>query len=434
MRTNLIIAAAVAGSLLIAGTAFAKTASCPCSPCKCGVCTCGGGGGGGGNKSHTGGGDKGKTGGGDKGKSGEGGKTVSKGHDGGGHHEGRGHHDGHGHGGGSVGVGISVDLSGIGRRSAEPDPFAAGGGPQPVAHTEEKPVAKTKTRGPELPRTTGFEDVKLTGQEAKAQPTPGGPINVADNEPDRPPSPPAENVDNNKPAVSSSDQPSTALQDLSKAHDAYMDALIKFLNNDPDWKQSQKVEKDAKDSHNPEYKAQLEKKAAKLGDKARDKFKNSKEGKELLENWMKAYADAEKPGANIPNDLVPNDKYSQAKHEMVKAQDGVNSEREHYNNLKNWALDDNPGVKNLQGQIDELKKKVHYSDADAKADNEKVKQLQAELDNTKKQVAKDWASTQSATDQMKKVQQAEKDLDKAKDALKPYDQLDKLQPKAASNP
>ncbi|MGE5208303.1 MAG: hypothetical protein ACM3KL_03115, partial [Alphaproteobacteria bacterium] len=48
-----------------------------------------------------------------------------------------------GHGGHSshteFGVGMDVDLSGIGQRRPEPDPFAIGGGGPPVAHTQEKP-------------------------------------------------------------------------------------------------------------------------------------------------------------------------------------------------------------------------------------------------------------------------------------------------------
>src|SRR6266513_1137974 len=87
-------------------SAPAKTAGCPCSPCKCSPCTCGGG------------------------KSGK--------------HHGKEH--GHDHGS-SFGVGGTVDLGGIGHRSREADPFAAGGGDKPAAHTEAK--QKTKRKEPE---------------------------------------------------------------------------------------------------------------------------------------------------------------------------------------------------------------------------------------------------------------------------------------------
>src|SRR5438270_1901665 len=129
MNLRLFLIAALA-SLALAGSSFAKTAGCPCSPCKCAPCTCGGGGS----------------------KSGGGGKHHDKEH--GGHHD---------HGGG-VSVGGTLDLSGVGHRSAEPDPFAAGGGEKPVAHTEEKRVTKHKEHEP---TTTSFDDIKLTGVEGK---------------------------------------------------------------------------------------------------------------------------------------------------------------------------------------------------------------------------------------------------------------------------
>src|SRR5256885_8167454 len=100
----LIVSGAIAAAFCVSvPSAPAKTAGCPCSPCKCSPCTCGGGG-----------------------KSSSGGK----------------HHD---HGGGaSVGVGVDVDLSGVGHRTREADPFAAGGGDKPIAHTEEKHTTKHK--------------------------------------------------------------------------------------------------------------------------------------------------------------------------------------------------------------------------------------------------------------------------------------------------
>src|SRR5437879_3097794 len=106
MKTPIrIFAVIVSGLLISVGSAVAKTASCPCSPCKCSPCTCGGSKGpskGGGGKHH----DK------------------EHGHD---------HHDGS-----SVGVGVNVDLGGVGHRTREGDHFASGGGEKPVAHTEEK--------------------------------------------------------------------------------------------------------------------------------------------------------------------------------------------------------------------------------------------------------------------------------------------------------
>lgn len=103
--------------------------ACPCSPCTCSPCHCGGGGG-------------------------KGGKHHGKDD----HHH---HHDG------GVGVGVGVDLGGVGHRSREADPFATGGGSEPVAHTQEKHKTKTKER--EVTTSNPFTGIKLTGKEAKAE-------------------------------------------------------------------------------------------------------------------------------------------------------------------------------------------------------------------------------------------------------------------------
>jgi hypothetical protein len=139
--------AITAGLCLSIANALAKTASCPCSPCKCSPCTCGGGGKSGGGKHH--------------------GKEHRRDH------------------GSSVGVGVDVDLSGVGHRNAEPDPFAVGGGEKPAAHTEEKRTTKHKEKEP---TSSSFDEIKLTGNEAKevdenpSQPPSGGSTTVSDNE------------------------------------------------------------------------------------------------------------------------------------------------------------------------------------------------------------------------------------------------------------
>ena len=71
-----------------------------------------------------------------------------------------------------VGVGIDVDLGGIGQRRAEPDPFAVPAERQPVmARTEEKP--KTPKKKPkEVAKTDPFAGVQLTGEQAKEQSNP----------------------------------------------------------------------------------------------------------------------------------------------------------------------------------------------------------------------------------------------------------------------
>jgi hypothetical protein len=124
MRSLIVIAASVL--IFSGGQMFAKTASCPCSPCKCSPCTCGGSGS-------------------------KGGK----------------HHDGHhGHDGG-VGVGVNVDLGGVGQRKTEADPFAASG--ETTSHTTpDKPKKREKSAGKSDP----FANVELTGARAKAAANP----------------------------------------------------------------------------------------------------------------------------------------------------------------------------------------------------------------------------------------------------------------------
>ncbi len=149
MKTRVIVLSCVITAALCFSTASAlgKTASCPCSPCKCSPCTCGGGGKGGGGKHH-------------------------------------GKEHGHDHGS-SFGAGGTVDLSGVGHRNAEPDPFATGGGEKPVAHTEEKRTTKHKEKEP---TSSNFDEIRLTGNEAKevdenpSQPPSGGSTTISDNE------------------------------------------------------------------------------------------------------------------------------------------------------------------------------------------------------------------------------------------------------------
>jgi hypothetical protein len=74
----------------------------------------------------------------------------------------RGHEGGRdrGHGG----VGVNVDLGGIGQRRSEADPFAVSGGSS-VSQSQEKP--KTKAKQADVTTSNAFTDVKLTGSQAK---------------------------------------------------------------------------------------------------------------------------------------------------------------------------------------------------------------------------------------------------------------------------
>jgi hypothetical protein len=83
------------------------------------------------------------------------------------HQAGKKGYHGSGHGGGvEVGISATIDLSGIGQRRAEPDPFAVPAAPQPVAaHKEEKPLIARKPR--EIAKTDPFAALQLTGPKAK---------------------------------------------------------------------------------------------------------------------------------------------------------------------------------------------------------------------------------------------------------------------------
>ena len=94
--------------------------------------------------------------------------TQSKSHQGGKQY-------GHGHSrGGGVGFGVdaTIDLSGIGQRRPEPNPFAVPAGPQPVtARTEQKEKPRPK-RPREVAKPDPFANVSLTGPQAKAESDP----------------------------------------------------------------------------------------------------------------------------------------------------------------------------------------------------------------------------------------------------------------------
>ena len=165
---NLLLSITITTSVFVCSEkVVARTAACPCNPCPCAPCACG--------QSNTKASkpqptktttskpqttNKTET------------RTQSKPREATREHE---HDHGHGRGGGaSVGVGVNVDLSGVGRRHAEADPFALGGGPQPAAHTQEKP--KTPSKPHEAIKTNDFAGVELTGEKAKSEIAPSDPF------------------------------------------------------------------------------------------------------------------------------------------------------------------------------------------------------------------------------------------------------------------
>ena len=72
----------------------------------------------------------------------------------------------------------TVDLNKILHRERENDPFSAGED-KPVAHTEEKRTTKHKEHEP---KTTSFDDIKLTGVEGKGDIPPQDTFNVNNDE------------------------------------------------------------------------------------------------------------------------------------------------------------------------------------------------------------------------------------------------------------
>jgi hypothetical protein len=166
MRLPILSVVIAVGIFVCSGKVFARTASCPCNPCPCAPCTCGQSKSGSSksqpSKSTTTKPATTKT---------ETPTTQSKTHEG---TRERGHDHGHSHGGGRVGVGANIDLSGIGHRTVEPDPFAVGGGTQPIAHTQEKPKATSKPH--EAIKTNDFAGVELTGEKAKSEIAPTDPF------------------------------------------------------------------------------------------------------------------------------------------------------------------------------------------------------------------------------------------------------------------
>jgi chromosome segregation ATPase len=321
-------------------------------------------------------------------------------------------------------VGADVDLSGVGKRKSEPDPFASSN--EPPSPKTAKAHEQTKTHKTEQTQDHTFDKVGLTGEIAKDEGKGPGVINVSD-----------EAAPTGSPKTEGAPTKEIALttDDLKKARDAYQTARSKFLKTDPDWQKYLKLlgQMERLDGDSDTWK-KASAKSYKLMRHAVDTFDKSDEGKKLLQDWMKTYEVVNKAGNNITDDMVPPDDLEQARHKLAKAQSTLKEEQDIYDTWKKQTVSENNGVKNIQAAIDELKKKTHFSEADAQADRDKLKQLQADLDKAKKQTEKDWAATDAARDQMKKVQQAEKELDKARSDFKPFEGLEKNPTKAASNP
>ena len=328
------------------------SAACPCHPCKCSPCTCGG---------------------------------SSGGSKGGGKHHGKGHDHG---GGSSVGVGVSVDLSGVGHRTREADPFAVGGGgDKPVTHTEEKRTTKKKEREP---TTTGFDEIKLTGQEAKDENNP----------------PNTFNVDNEEPKTAGSD----TTGDLKKAHDDYHKACSDWLKKQPNWNS---LVHDWTQSPNTEEGNKKSAKAKKKIDNLMKQF-DAGDGKQLVDDWKKAFDNFLKSGGTVDdNSMVPppqND-IEKKKYAVIKAQNDLKNAQKNYDDKRDTAA-----------RQDEEVKKAGKAIYDSGSTNDpKYKAAVAEWEQKMKDAGAKWAGTEEGKKEIQKVHDAEKALDKAKEDWKPFE-------------
>lgn len=364
-RVSVLSYAIAAALCVLTPSAQSKTAGCPCSPCKCSPCTCGGGG------------------------------SKSSGGKGGKHHDD--HHGHHDHGGGSsVGVGVSVDLTGVGHRTPEADPFASGGNDKPVAHTEEKRTTKHKEHEP---TTTGFDEIKLTGVEGKGEMPPSNTFNV-----------------NNDETPKTTD----AAAELKKAHDKYSEARSDWLKKQPKWST---LVHDWTESPNTEEGNKKSAKAKKKIDKMIDQFDKG-DGKALVDDWKTAFDNTLKSGGTVEdNSLIPppGDDIEKKKYAVIKAQNDLKFAQKMLDDKKQFEANKDEEVKKAQKALGDFKNTTDPGYKGAVAD----------LDQKVKDAGAKWAGTDEGKKEIQKVRDAEKELDKAKDAWKPFEKYEEK--KAASN-
>jgi hypothetical protein len=362
MNARIFIISVVIGAGLIFSSG--ASAACPCHPCKCSPCTCGG----------------------------------SKSSGGGGKHHGK----DHGHGGSSFGVGGTVDLGGILHRDAEANPFGVSNGEKPVTHTEEKRTTKRKEK---QPTSSTFDEIKLTGKEAKDENNPPNTFNVDNEEP--PKLPPSEVFTPKTPST-----PSDPMEDLKKAHDDYLKAWADWAKKQPgwnslvhDWTQSSSSDEGIKKS------AAAKKKI----DKMNDQF-NAGDGKQLVDDWKTKFDNALKTGGKVEdNGLVPppKDDIEKKKYAVIKAQNDLDKAKQFYD----WAR------QNGAFKDDEVKKAQDaLSNSGATSTNDpKYKAALADLEKAMKDAGAKWAGTEEGKQEAQKLHDAEKELDKAKEDWKPFE-------------
>jgi hypothetical protein len=197
-------------------------------------------------------------------------------------------------GGVGVGVGVNIDLGGIGQRKREGDPFAPGGGGQPVSRTQKKPQTIRKQHEPST--TSDFANVELTGEKAKGEIEPPKPLNVSDeNEEMEPPVLAKGEVFTTTPKTTGS-----PMEQFKAAKDAYRKARKEYLEKQLNWK---KIAHDLAGGKNTEEDNKKGHAAYKEMEKLIDQF-NSNEGKNLVADWKSAYDNAVKAGEKT-DDYIP---------------------------------------------------------------------------------------------------------------------------------
>ena len=194
-----------------------------------------------------------------------------------------------------VGVGVNVDLGGIGQRKREADPFAVGGGGQPVARTQKKPQTTRKQHEPST--TSDFANVELTGEKAKGGIEPPKPLNVSDeNKEMRPPALPKGEV-----FATTSKTTGSPMEQVKAAKDAYRKARKEYLENQSSW---EKITHDLAEGTNTEEDNKKSSAAYKEMEKRIDQF-NANEGKNLVADWKSAYGSVVKAGETTDDYISP---------------------------------------------------------------------------------------------------------------------------------
>ena len=167
-------------------------------------------------------------------------------------------------------------------------------------------------------------------------------------------------------------------------------------------------------------------KAKKKIDKLSDQFDEG-DGKKLLDDWKTAFDNALKSGASVEdNGLVPPAKndIEKKKYAVITAQNHLNKAKSFYDWKKQNAANQAEEVKKAQDAL---------SNSGASSTNDpKYKAALADWDKAFKEAGAKWVATDEGKQEVNKVHEAEKELDKAKDAWKPFEKYEEK--KSASNP